>query len=234
MTQSESPLSPRARLDEELKAIRRDVLDIGDMVKEAIARAVQALHQHDVEAARQIIEADAAINDKRFEVEDQCLNLIATQQPAAGDLRAIVAAVHLVSDLERMGDHAVGIAKAILRGVDAPVIDVPPAFDALAEEVQSMLSMALKAYREADVDLAQRVAAMDDAVDDHYRELFRSLLDVMTEDPDRSGAGVRLQFASHNLERIADRATNIAERVIFQASGEMQELNPEPGDAQIS
>lgn len=234
MSEESIPLSPRATLDRDLAEVKAQVLEIGDLVLQAVDRALEALRQHDQEAAEAVIAADAEINEKRFAVEERCLGLIATQQPAAGDLRSIVAAVHMVSDLERMGDHAVGIANAVVRGADDPRMDLPEDFDALARKVREMFALALQAYREKDVGKARAVAALDDPIDEDYRRLFQGLLALMAEHPEMSGAGVRLQFASHNLERIADRATNLAERVIFQASGEMHELNPEPGETDLN
>ncbi|MGD8552906.1 MAG: phosphate signaling complex protein PhoU, partial [Anaerolineales bacterium] len=211
--------------------LRDDILRLGSMVDDAIARAMDALVQQDAVLAQEIIDHDVVINAKRFEIEEHCLGLIATQQPAAGDLRAIVAAMNIVSDLERMGDHAAGIAKSVLRGEDDPKIEIPPDITKMAKRVREMLKMAFKAYRDQDLALAQEVAELDDEIDQQYRKLFRDLLQKMAEKPIKSGAGIRLQFASHNLERIADRATNLVERVIFQHSGEMQELNPEPDEA---
>ncbi len=233
MSEQSSPISPRATLDRELAEVQGQVLEIGDLVLQAVDRALEALRQHDPEGARAVIAADAEINERRFEVEERCLSLIATQQPAAKDLRTIVAAIHMVSDLERMGDHAVGIAKAVVRGEQDAALELPPDFEVLAKKVRAMFALALEACREKDAAKARSVAALDDPIDEDYKRLFQDLLGMMADNPEMSGAGVRLQFASHNLERIADRATNLAERVIFQTSGEMQELNPEPDEADI-
>ncbi len=222
--------NPRAKLDQDLDRLRDDILRMGDMVDNAIVRAMEALVEQDTVLAQEVIAGDEAVNAMRFQVEEHCLSLIATQQPAAGDLRAIVAAMNIVSDLERMGDHAAGIAKSVLRGEDDLKLEVPTDIMLMAKDVREMLQMAFKAYRNQDLALAHKVAARDDEIDEQYRKLFRDLLQTMAEKPIKSGAGIRLQFASHNLERIADRATNLVERVIFQHSGEMQELNPEPGE----
>jgi phosphate transport system protein len=222
--------NPRAKLDQDLDRLRDDILRMGSMVDNAIVRAMEALVEQDTVLAQEVIDGDEAVNAMRFQVEEHCLSLIATQQPAAGDLRAIVAAMNIVSDLERMGDHAAGIAKSVLRGEDDPKLDVPTDITRMAKSVREMLLMAFDAYRNQDLALAHKVAARDDEIDEQYRKLFRDLLQTMAEKPIKSGSGIRLQFASHNLERIADRATNLVERVIFQHSGEMQELNPEPGE----
>jgi phosphate transport system protein len=234
MGEQSAASNPRAKLDQDLDHLRDDILRLGDMVDAAIDRAMQALVEQDTVLAQEVIEGDEAVNKSRFEIEEHCLGLIATQQPAAGDLRAIVAAMNIVSDLERMGDHAVGIAKSVLRGEDDPKLEVPTEITKMAKNVREMLRMAFEAYRNQDLALAQEVAARDDDIDQQYRELFHDLLQKMAEKPIKSGAGIRLQFASHNLERIADRATNLVERVIFQHSGEMQELNPEPGETSLN
>jgi phosphate transport system protein len=224
----------RAKLDNDLVKLKDSILRLGDMVDRAIGRAMEALVDQDMVLAREVMEEDEAINEMRFEIEGLCLRTIATQQPTASDLRAIVAAMNIVSDLERMGDHAAGIAKSVLRGEDDPKLEVPPDITLMAKRVREMLQMAFKAYRNQDLALAHKVAVLDDEIDKQYRKLFRDLLQIMADKPIKSGAGIRLQFASHNLERIADRATNLVERVIFQHSGEMQELNPEPGDEAIN
>jgi phosphate transport system protein len=222
---------PRAELDRELAELRDGVLRLGDRVDDAIDRAMDALRKRDAPGAQSVIDGDGELNAIRFDIEENCIRLIATQQPAAGDLRAIVAAMNMVNDLERMGDHAAGIGKAVVRMQEDPYLDIPVALELIAEQARKMLRVALSAYKEVDLDKAHQVAEMDDIIDVHYRKLFRDLLGTMSSEPEKSGAAVRMQFASHNLERIADRATNLAERVIFQSSGEMLELNPEPNES---
>jgi phosphate transport system protein len=221
----------RAKLDDDLAKLRDSLLRMGDMVDRAIGRAMEALIEQDMVLAREVMQEDEAINETRFEIEELCLRTIATQQPTASDLRAVVAAMNMVSDLERMGDHATGIAKSVIRNEGEPMLDIPPDITRIAGRVREMLRMALSAYRDQDLELAHEVALMDDEIDQQYRKLFGDLLETMAQKPLKSGAGIRLQFASHNLERIADRATNLVERVIFQNSGRMQELNPEPDEA---
>jgi phosphate transport system protein len=234
MVEQSGITNPRAKLDKDLEHLRDDILRMGGMVDDAIGRAMHALVEQDPVLAQEVIDADEAVNTVRFEIEQHCLSLIATQQPAAGDLRTIVAAMNMVSDLERMGDHAAGIAKAVLRSEGEPKFKVPKEVAVMAEEVREMLHQAMDSYRNQDIELARKVAAMDDEIDEHYRSLFGKLLRKMARKPFKSGAGIRLQFASHNLERIADRITNLVERVIFEHSGQMQELNPEPGDTGLT
>jgi phosphate transport system protein len=230
MTEQGGEHSVRATLDRDLQSVRADLLDLGERVDRAIAAAMQALRKQDDVLASEVVDGDARINKLRFDIEEKCLQLIATQQPTASDLRAVVAAMNIVSDLERMGDHAVGIANAVLRMGDDPAMEIPEGMEYIASQVREMLRMGLEAYRDKDLNLAHEVAGMDDEIDVYYRRLFRELLEYMSANPEKTGAAVRLQFASHNLERIADRTTNLVERVIFQSSGEMQELNPEPDE----
>ena len=225
-----SKASPRGTLDRDLRIVQEDLMRLGGMLDQAIERAMQALIERDLNLAHQVVEDDAGINDLRYRIEEFCLATIATQQPAAGDLRAIVAGMNIVVDLERMADHAAGIAKTVIRmGDDPPVkelIDLPR----MAAVCRDMTRQALRAYLSADVELARAVAAQDDTIDGLYTQIFRELLTFMIEDPRTTTRALYLLFAAHNLERIGDRATNIAERVVFMASGQMQELNPEPFD----
>ena len=174
------------------------------------------------------------MNRIRFEIEEACLEITATQQPAATDLRQVIAAMNIVVDLERMADHAAGVAKTVLRMGAQPRAEPPAGLEAIAELTSSMLRQVLQVYAAGDVEAAYQVARMDNRIDQGYQALFRELLEEMARDPTHTTTALYLLFAGHNLERIADRVTNVAERVIFTASGEMRELNPEPDDARIS
>jgi phosphate transport system protein len=224
----------RATLDRELSELQENLQRVGGMVDQAIDRCLQALEQRDADLGRRVIEADAEVNRLRFEIEEACLRLIATQQPAASDLRAIMAAVSIVTDLERMGDHAAGIARIVQRMADEPLPEPLIELRRMADACRKMLNDALAAYRRADAEQARGVAAEDDVIDGLYDRFFRRLLTHMIEDPQTIRPAVLLLFAAHNLERIADRVTNIVERVIFVASGEFLELNPEPDDARLA
>lgn len=223
----------RAALDREMASIRDDMLRLASMVDKAVEGSIHALGGTDETMARQIAADDAKVNALRFKIEEDCLALIATQQPAAGDLRSIVAAMNIVSDLERMADHAAGIARAV-SGVGGPLhLQPPPGFPRMAEVTREMLRKAMRAYVERDAEEARKVAEEDDQIDELYLQIFRELLSLMIEDREKTPQALKLLFAAHNLERIADRITNIAERVIFTASGQMEELNPEPGEARL-
>ncbi|MFQ5942521.1 MAG: phosphate signaling complex protein PhoU [Anaerolineales bacterium] len=224
----------RAELDRELKAIRESMLTLGERVAATIEAAMRALRDMDQELSENIIEGDAELNEMRFEIEKACESVIATQQPAASDLRAVIAALNSVVDLERMGDHAAGIAKTVRLMGDEKYERLPESLERMAARTQDMLRQVMDVYAEADYERAYNVALMDDKIDDGYQALTHELLQTMLEDEKSTTRGLYLLFAGHNLERIGDRVTNIAERVIFMASGKMKELNPEPGDTRVS
>ena len=234
MSEQRKDLPLRAALDRELAALKSDVLLLGEMTSSAIARAMESLVNRDTVLAKEVIAGDAAINAKRFEVEEESFSLIATQQPAAGDLRAVVAAMNMVGDLERMGDHAAGIATIVLRMEEEEQIEIPLRLSSMFEMTSEILQQALNAYAQDDAAMAHQVPLMDDEIDKIYKELFRGLMEFIAEQPQMTTGGLYLLFAGHNLERIADRSTNLAERVIFLGSGMMHELNPEPDEAGLN
>lgn len=208
-----------------LRDLQDQVLILGSMVDKAIDRSVTALKQQDVDEARRIIDDDAAINHKRFEIEDLCIQTIATQQPAASDLRVITSVLYIITDLERMADHAEGIAKITIRmSAEPPIkplIDIP----LMSEACRRMLRGALDAFVDHDVVAAKRVADQDDEVDRLYDTVLNDLLKIMTANPQFIQRATYLLWVSHNLERIADRVTNICERVAFMVTGQMEEVN---------
>jgi phosphate transport system protein len=220
--------STRRALDASLREIQDDLLRMGSLIEAAISRALQALVNSDLGLAHAIVAEDAAVNRLRFHVEEGCLATIATQQPAAGDLRAIVATIILASELERMGDYAAGIARTVIRMGDQPrlkpLIDLPR----MATICTEMLRDALEAYVARNAARARAIAARDDELDHLYDQIFRELLSYIIEDPGTTTRALYLLFSAHNLERIGDRVVNIAERVIFMASGELGELSAGP------
>jgi phosphate transport system protein len=221
----------RAMLDRELTDINGRILRIGSLVDGAIARSMQALALRDVALAQQVSADDTEVNTLRFEIEEACLALIARQQPAASDLRAVLTAFSIVTDLERMGDHAAGIARTVLHMGDEPLLKPLIDLPRMAETCREMLRLSLQAYVERDVEKAVLIVAMDDSVDALYTQIFREILSYMVEDPRTTTRGLYLLFAAHNLERIGDRVTNIVERILFMTSGEMRELNPKVSKA---
>jgi len=219
--------SIRTALNREESIIKDDILRMGSMVESAIDRSIAALKQRDAVLAQQIIDDDKKVNQLRFKIEEECIALIATQAPTAGDLRAVIGATHIAVELERMADHATGVAKITLRMLDQPLlkplIDVP----IMAGVVKEMTRAALDAFVRGDVELARKVAARDDEVDQLYQQIFRELLTYMLEDPKNISRATFLLWVAHNLERIGDRAVNLCERAIFITTGQLGELNTE-------
>ena len=222
---------PRATLERELRGVQDNLLRIGGLVDQAIERAMRSLERRDGRLAQEIVAGDAEVNALRFRIEEDCLTLIATQQPAAGDLRIVMATFSIVSDLERMADHAAGIARTVLRMGDEPLLKPLIDMPRMAEVCRQMLRESLQAFVDRDVEAAGRIARQDDVIDGLYQQVFRELLSFMVEDPRTTSRALYLLFSAHNLERIGDRITNIVERIIFMSSGEMHELNPEPADS---
>ncbi len=222
---SNSPLRARETLDRELATLRDNVLKLTHAVDAAIERSIQALKDNNVELARQVIADDANINEQRYEIEEHGYRLLVLHQPAARDLRSVVTAIHIVVDLERMGDHAAGIAKLALELANEPqlkpLIDLPR----MARISREMLQASLNAYLDRDADLAERTTFRDDEVDQLHDQVYRELLTYMLSDPRNISRATYLLWISHNLERIADRITNICERVIFMVTGEIIETD---------
>jgi phosphate transport system protein len=215
---------PRPSFERHLHELQDDVLILGSMVEKAITRSVEALKKRDLELAKQVIAADSAIDIKRYEIEEKCTELIITQQPMASDLRIIIAVLYIIVDLERIADHAGGIAKiAIMIGDEPPLkplIDIPR----MAEKATDMLHRSLDAFVEHDADAARQISAEDDEIDSLYDQVFRELLIFMMEDPRTVTRATRLIWVAHNLERTADRVTNICERVVFTVTGKIEEM----------
>ena len=213
----------RSGLDRQLQMLEDEVLMMGGMVEKSVARAVDALSRRDLEESEQVVKEDDLIDRKRFDIEERCIDLIATQQPMATDLRILIAMLHITVELERMGDYAEGIARiSLLMGQEAtlkPLIDIPR----MAEKAQGMLHKALDAMVNRDTVSAQQVCSEDDDVDALYDQIYRELLLFMIEDPKTIRRATYLLWVSHDLERIADRATNIAERVMYLVTGKMEE-----------
>ncbi len=220
----------RAHFDKELRELQDNLLRMGSLLDSAIARAMQSLSERNLDLARQVVADDAKVNALRFQIEEQCITLIATQQPLATDLRAIVAAMNIISDMERMADHAAGIAKTVLKMGDQPLLKPLIDMPRMAEEARDMLRTALDSYVARDADAAHSVADRDDVIDELYHQVFRDLVAFIATDPSTTTRALYLLFSAHNLERIADRVVNIAERVIFVASGEMKELSAGPNE----
>jgi phosphate transport system protein len=218
--------SIRSALDREENRIKDDILRMGSMVESAIDNSIAALKQRDGALAQQIIDDDRQINQLRYKIEEECLTVIATQQPAAHDLRSIVAATHIAVELERMGDHAVGNARITLRMLDQPLLKPLIDLPIMANIVKEMTRAGLDSFMRVDEALARQVIARDDEVDQMYQQIFRELLTYMLEDPKNISRATFLLWVAHNLERIGDRATNLCERTIFVSTGKLGDLSP--------
>jgi phosphate transport system protein len=215
----------RSAYDREFGEIRTDLVKMSQMVDWSIERAMAALKDKDLAVAQEVIENDDRINSLRFKLEEACFALIATQQPTAGDLRAVIAAMHIVVELERMGDHATGIAKTVIRMSEVPLEKTYKKIIRMGELSRKMLGDAIQAYLNRDVQWAKEIAAQDTEMDALYQEVFDKVVALMAKKPGFSTGATYLLWTAHNFERIADRVTNIAERTIFIATGDFQELN---------
>ena len=215
---------PRESFNSHLRALQDDVLVLGSMVGKAIERSMEALKKRDLEVGRQVIADDKIINQKRFDIEEKCIELIVTQQPMASDLRIIVAVLNIIVDLERIGDHAEGNAKiAVMIGDEPPLkplVDLPR----MAQKTEEMLRRSLDAFVGHDAEAARKISDEDDEVDHLYDQVFRELLTFMAEDSKTITRATSLIWVAHNLERSADRVTNICERVIYVVTGKMTEM----------
>jgi phosphate transport system protein len=214
----------RKTFESEIKQVKDDVLMLGSMVEKALLDSVEALKKRDINEARKIFEEDAEINKKRFEIEGQLMILIATQQPMAKDLRILASTLEIVSELERMGDYAKGIANINIRMGDEallkPLIDVPR----MANKGVDMLHRALTAFINEDMETAKTLPVEDDEVDALYNQIYRELMTYVIADPKTIERANWLLWVAHNLERFADRVTNICERTIFIVTGELGEI----------
>ena len=214
----------RKTFENEIQQVKDDVLLLGSMVEQAILNSVDSLKKRDIKAAQQILDDDKLINQKRFEIENKLMILIDTQQPIAHDLRLLASCMEIISELERMGDYAKGIANINIRMHDQPLlkplIDVPR----MAQKGVDMLHRALTAFVNEDVETAKRLPIEDDEVDALYNQVYRELMTFVISDPKTIERANWLLWVAHNLERVADRVTNICERTIFIATGEMAEI----------
>jgi phosphate transport system protein len=202
------------------------VLELGALAQAALVRAMRALVDGDQELAREVIAADVEVNNLRIAIEQECYRLLATEQPVAGDMRAIVAALTVVADLERIGDHAKKVAGTYLRIMENPRPIPVHEVQRLSDIAVAMLDRAMGAYANRDIAAAEAVCRADDEADALYKQIFDATLGFMLADPQQIGVGTHLLQIAHELERSADRATNIAERVIYAATGALLDLNP--------
>ena len=215
----------RTNIENQLDEIQDDILALASMVEKAITHAIDALRERDLEASQAVVAFDDVIDEKRFVIEERCVDFLALQQPAARDLRWVIALLHIAVELERMGDYAEGIGKISLMMGDEPplkpLIDIPR----MAEMSITMLRQSIDSLVTRDVDLARKVCDADDDVDALHEQIYNELLLYMIKDPRSIQRATYLLWVTHDLERTADRATNVAERVIYLVTGKMLDLN---------
>lgn len=221
-----STLSPRESFDRQLHRLLDQVLLMGSMVEQAIQQSVDALQHHDHITARRLYDGDQRINEKRYTLESECVTLIATQQPMARDVRFLTAILEIITELERIGDYAKGICKINLL-LDVESEDPPIFYDLhrMTDRGLAMLRRALEAFMTANVEVARAIPADDDEVDRLYNHIYMELIRAMISDTTTINRANHLLWAAHNLERMADRVTNICERIVYVVTGEMKELD---------
>ena len=214
----------RHTFEREMQHLQDELLVLGSMVENAITGSVETLRKRDLEGSRRVIAEDRLINERRFRIEADALTVIATQQPIASDLRALASTMEIAAELERMGDYAKGIANINLmvgeQPLVKPLVDIPR----MAIKARDMLHRALEAFIKRDTDMAAAIPAEDDEVDDLYNQVYRELITVIFNNPKTIEQANHLLWVAHNLERTADRVTNICERTMFTVTGEMAEI----------
>jgi phosphate transport system protein len=228
--ETQRKLMPRETLDRQLHHLQDEVLLLGSMVEQAVVAAVDALIRRDIQTATKILANDHLINEKRYAIENAILILIATQQPMARDLRQMAAVLDVITELERMGDYAKGISKVVIRLGDAPVTFQIREFSVMLELAVGMLHRALGAFVSENAQQAYEIPKDDDKVDELYNQIYRSLVDAMIANPEEIDRVNLLMWVAHNLERLADRVTNICERTIFVCTGELMEMDSEDNE----
>ena len=221
----------RKTFEIEIQQLKDELLLLGNMVEQAILQSVHALKMRDLEASRRVLEMDNQINSKRYAIEEQVMITIATQQPAAHDLRLLASILEISGELERMGDYAKGIATVNIRMGDQPLlkplIDIPR----MAQMAADMLNRSLKAFINEDAEQARKIPGEDDQIDELYNQVYRELMTYVMADAKSIERANWLLWVAHNLERVADRVTNICERTIFIVSGELKELDQTDDEA---
>ena len=211
--------------DREFGPICDNLVKMSRQVDWAIERAMFAITERDLAVANEVISRDLEINQLRYAIEEACVVLIATQQPAAGDLRSVIAVMHMTVELERMGDHAAGIAKTVVMMQGVPMVKTLKRIPKMADLSRQMLSDCIQAFLQRDVDAAYKVAERDSEMDDLYHSVFNRLLEIMVKDEQKISSATYMSWCAHNLERIADRVTNLAEQIIFMMTGAMRDLD---------
>ncbi|MGD2159397.1 MAG: phosphate signaling complex protein PhoU [Anaerolineales bacterium] len=215
----------RKTFERELQRLQDEMLALASMVENGLTDSIEILRRGDIAGSKRLIEQDRVINKKRYSIESECIIAIATQQPMAGDLRILAAVLDITKELERIGDYVKGIARINLMIADQPTIKPLVDLPTMAEKARSMLHRSLDAFVERDVDLAKTIPSEDDEVDKLYEKFYQELMTVIASDLSTAEQANKLLWVAHNLERSADRVTNICERVVFTVTGETIELD---------
>jgi phosphate transport system protein len=215
----------RQAFKEQVEELLDDLLLMGQMVSHSLDQSIQALVRQDTKLAQKVVDGDSDVNAAQHEIDEKCLVLIATQQPMASDLRTLLAVTHIATELERIGDYTEGIAKLAIRVAGEPLIKPLVDIPRMADESRRMLTSVLQAFADQDAEAARQVAASDTIVDGLYSQVLDDVQAIMAKDPRTIAQATYLLWVAHNLERIADRTTNIAERIVFVVSGEIVDLN---------
>lgn len=214
----------REHMDYLINQLKDELLVLESMVREAVLESVKSLMTQDKKLAKQVIKNDMLINQKRFEIENECLITIATQQPMAGDLRVLASILEIVTELERIGDYGKGIAKITRMVRIDPILPPMEYLPEMANEAVDMLQKAVRGFVEGDIKSATLIPRRDDIVDDYFNKIYRGLVKQMSRDPESIALANQLQWAAHNLERMADRVTNVCERTLFIETGSIYQL----------
>ncbi len=225
--------NPRETFDRYQRQLLDDVLVLGSMVEEAIQQAVTALINRDIESAQRIYRGDERINQRRYRIENETLTLIATQQPMARDLRFLAAILEVITELERIGDYAKGISRINILLGDAEVNGPFLELQEMSNRGLDMLHRALDAFIQRDAEAARLIPAEDDEIDNLYNKIYHDLIAQMINNPPTIDNASHLMWAAHNLERMADRVTNICERIVFVSTGEIRELDHSDDEQRI-
>lgn len=223
-------MATRSMLDQDMITIRDDILRMGSLVIQALSRAYDAMKTQDEELAQAIVHDDDIIDGLHEKIENQVTKTFALQQPMARDLRKLIADLLISNELERMGDHAEGIARSISRYPGDTLTELPAEISLMKDQVTRMLNEVMEAYVDMAPERARKLTRLDDEVDIQYRKLFNMLVESMTAGRISVDEGTHLLWAGHSLERIGDRVTNISERIVYAQSGAVKDFNPKPDE----
>lgn len=215
----------RDQFHRQINQLLDGVIEMGSLVDRATERAMTALVERDAAAAREVVEHDVDINQLNFHLQNSCISLLSLQAPMAGDLRVIVSVTSVLDNLERMGDHAEGIAKIVLMMQDEPLVKPLIDLPIMATKAREMLRLAVQSFVDRNPEAAYGVGRMDDLIDQLYDQIYADLVQIMVGDPSTIEPATHLLWCAHNLERIGDRATNIAERTVYAATGMMPQMD---------